>query len=103
MHYISREIAFKWAGNLQLTISQIADSNRVLMAFSKVLNIVGEPSRNMIIGYIQEKYGISIYSNSLHSIAVEEIEDTILEIFPIGSELIVRMLEAELERMNRQQ
>jgi len=57
----------------------------------------------MIIGYIQEKYGISIYSNSLHSIAVEEIEDTILEIFPIGSELIVRMLEAELERMNRQQ
>ncbi|TLY02431.1 MAG: hypothetical protein E6K92_05700 [Thaumarchaeota archaeon] len=64
---------------------------------------MGEPSRNMIIGYIQEKYGISIYSNSLHSIAVEEIEDTILEIFPIGSELIVRMLEAELERMNRQQ
>jgi len=79
------------------------DSNRVLLAFSKVLNIVGEPSRNMIIGYIQEKYGISIFSNSLHPISVEEIEDTILEIFPIGSELIVRMLEAELERMNRQQ
>jgi len=80
------------------------DSNRVLLAFSKVLNIVGEPSRNMIIGYIQEKYGISIFSKSLHSIAVEEIEDTILEIFPIGSELIIRMLEAELDRMsNRQQ
>jgi hypothetical protein len=53
----------------------------------------------MIIGLIQEKYGVSAFSNSLHPISVEEIEDTILEIFPIGSELIIRMLEAELDRM----
>lgn len=79
------------------------DSNRALLAFSKVLNIMGEPSRNMIIGFIQEKYGIRISSNSLHSISVEEIEDTILEIFPIGSELIIRMLEAELDRMSNYQ
>jgi hypothetical protein len=57
----------------------------------------------MIIGFIQEKYGVSIVSNSLHSISVEEIEDTIREIFPIGSELIIKMLEAELDTMSKHQ
>jgi hypothetical protein len=57
----------------------------------------------MIIGFIQEKYGVSVFSNSLHSISVEEIEDTILEIFPIGCELIIKMLEAELDRMSKHQ
>lgn len=69
------------------------------MAFSKVLTVVGEPSRNMIIGYIQEKYGISVFSNSGRRISLQEIEDAIPEILPIGAELIIRILEAELERL----
>ena len=71
----------------------------MLSAFSRVLSIMGEPSQNMIIEYIQKKYGISIFSRSEHSISIKEIEDTIQEIFPIGSELIVRTLKAEIEKM----
>jgi hypothetical protein len=91
------------AGNLKLTISQIVDDNRVLLAFSKVLDILGEPSRNMIIIYIQNKYNVSIFSDvGNRSVSVEEIEDTIQELFPIGSELIIKMLEAEIDRTESQ-
>ena len=60
---------------------------------------MGEPSRNMIVRYIQEKYGISVFSNSGRHISLQEIEDAIPEILPIGAELIIRILEAELERL----
>lgn len=69
------------------------------MAFSKVLTVVGEPSRNMIIAYIQKKYGISVFSNPGRHISLQEIEDTIPEILPIGAELVIRILKAELERL----
>ncbi len=53
----------------------------------------------MIIIYIQKKYNVSIFSDvSNRSVSVEEIEDTIQELFPIGSELIIKMLEAEIDR-----
>ena len=63
------------------------------------MTVVGEPSRNMIIGYIQKKYGISVFSNSGRQISLQEIEATIPEILPIGGELVIRILEAELERL----
>jgi len=68
-----------------------------LLAFIKVVNILGEPSRDMIMEYIKAKYGLSIYSNAVRLISLQEIEDTIPEMFPIGGDLIIRMLEAELD------
>jgi len=47
--------------------------------------------------YIKAKYGLSIYSNAVRLISLQEIEDTIPEMFPIGGDLIIRMLEAELD------
>ncbi|AFU58306.1 hypothetical protein Ngar_c13680 [Candidatus Nitrososphaera gargensis Ga9.2] len=63
------------------------------------MDILGEPSRNMIIIYIQKKYNVSIFSDISRSVSIEEIEDTIQELFPIGSELIIKMFEAEIDRM----
>jgi len=56
----------------------------------------------MIIIYIQKKYNVSIFSEVTRSVSVEEIEDTIQELFPIGSELIIKMFEAEIDRMESQ-
>jgi hypothetical protein len=53
----------------------------------------------MIIQCIQTKYGISVNPDGVNSISMEEIEDTIPEIMPIGSDLVIRMFEAELDRI----
>jgi hypothetical protein len=92
----------KLAGNLKLTISQTVENNRVLLAFSRVLDILGEPSRNMIIAYIQKKYNLPLFSSISRLVSVEDIEDALQEVFPIGSELIIRMLDAEIDRMEQQ-
>jgi hypothetical protein len=55
----------------------------------------------MIIGYIQKKYGVSVFSTPCRHISLQEIEDTIPEILPIGAELIIRILKAELERLEQ--
>jgi len=61
--------------------------------------MLGEPSRNVILQYILNKYDVSIASTGAPSITLEEIQTTIQEIFPIGSELIINMLNAELDKM----
>jgi len=61
--------------------------------------MLGEPSRNVILQYILNKYNVSIVSTGTPSITLEEIQTTIQEIFPIGSELIINMLNAELDKM----
>jgi hypothetical protein len=63
--------------------------------------MLGEPSRNVMIECVQKKYDITLFSNTSRSVSMKEIEDTIQEIFPIGSELIIRMLEAEVGRIGR--
>jgi hypothetical protein len=70
------------------------------LALSKVLDILGEPSRNATMQYIQNKYGISIHSGRAHQLTLEEIEDTMEELFTIGASLIIQMIEAELKMMD---
>lgn len=67
------------------------------MAFGKVLDILGEQSADAIIKHIQKKYGVLVFSNPVRSLSLQEIEDTIPEIFPIGGKLIIKILEAELD------
>ena len=68
-----------------------------MFAFSKVVELLGEQYQVIILGYMQAKYGSSIFSIPGHSITLQEIKDTVRELFPIGGDLIIRMLEAELD------
>jgi hypothetical protein len=72
----------------------------MLLAFGRVLDILGEPSRSMIIAKIQNKHTSSDFLKSaLTPISLTEIEEAIRNAVPIGSELIVKMFEAEYRRL----
>ena len=76
------------------------ERNDVFLALDKVLDVIGEPSRNMTMQYIRQKFGTSIVSSSNPTVSLREIEEALEELFTIGAGMIIQMLEAELQMMN---
>lgn len=69
-----------------------------LSAFLKVLTILGEQSKDLILIEIEKKYGFPLESQK-RPITPMEIEDTIMELFEMAGELIMKMVKAEYHRI----
>jgi hypothetical protein len=54
----------------------------------------------MVVQHIQNKYHNQPRSGSNHPITLNEIEESLEELFTIGAGLIIQMLEAELQMMD---
>jgi len=76
------------------------EKSRTLLALSKVLDVLGEPSRTNTIQFIQNKYHVSPQTGLSRPISVNEVEDALEELFTIGADLIIQMLEAELQMLD---
>ena len=74
------------------------ENSLFLSAFLKVLNILGEQSKELILLKIEKKYGFSI-QNKTRPITPKEIEDTVMEIFEVAGDLIMTMVKAEYQRI----
>ena len=69
-----------------------------LSAFLKVLNILGEQSKELVLLEVERKYGFSLQS-TIRPITPGEIEDTIEEVFEVAGDLIMTMVKAEYNRI----
>lgn len=77
----------------------MTDENKIVqLAFIKVLDILGNPSCEFTLRNIEKKYGFPIL-NGVRPITSSEIEETIMEMFGTGGELIIRLLRAEVQRL----
>ena len=74
------------------------DKGLFLAAFLKVLSILGEQSKDQILIEIEKKYGFPLESQK-RPITPREIEDTIMELFEIAGDLIMKMVKAEYHRI----
>ena len=74
------------------------ENSLFLSAFLKVLNILGEQSKELILLKIEKKYGFSL-QNKTRPITTKEIEDTVMEIFEVAGDLIMTMVKAEYQRI----
>jgi hypothetical protein len=74
------------------------ENSLFLSAFLKVLNILGEQSKELILLEIERKYGFSLQSKT-RPITPKEIEDTVMELFEVAGDLIMTMVKAEYHRI----
>ena len=70
-----------------------------LSAFMRVLGILGEQSKDLVLLEIERKYGFSLQSTT-RPITPSEIEDTIEEVFEVAGDLIMTMVKAEYNRIS---
>jgi len=76
-----------------------SENSLFLSAFLKVLTILGEQSKDLILLEIEKKYGFPLESQK-RPITPREIEDTIMELFEMAGELIMKMVKAEYHRIS---
>jgi len=69
-----------------------------LSAFLKVLDILGEQSKELVLVEIEKKYGFPL-ENQTRPITSREIEDTVMELFEMAGDLIIKMVKAEYRRI----
>jgi hypothetical protein len=74
------------------------ENDLFLSAFLKVLNIVGEQSKELILIEVKKKYGVSLQSKT-RPITPKEIEDSVMDLFEIAGDLIMTMVKAEYYRI----
>jgi hypothetical protein len=74
------------------------ENSLFLSAFLKVLNILGEQSKELILLEIEKKYGFPLQSKT-RQITPKEIEDTVMELFEVAGDLIMTMVKAEYQRI----
>jgi hypothetical protein len=74
------------------------ENNLFLTAFSKVLNILGEQSKESVLLEIERKYGFPL-QNKTRPITPKEIEDTVKDLFEVAGDLIMTMVRAEYYRI----
>lgn len=66
-------------------------------SFVKVLEILGQQSRERTLEYIKRKYGFQL-ENDIRPLTAKEIEESIRELFGIGGQLIIEIMRAEIQR-----
>jgi hypothetical protein len=66
-------------------------------SFVKVLEILGQESRERTLEYIKHKYGFQ-FENDTHTFTSREIEESIMELFGIGGQLIIEIIRADIQR-----
>ena len=66
-------------------------------SFVKVLDILGQDSRERTLEYIKRKYGFQ-FDNASRPFTAREIEESIMELFGIGGQLIIEIMRADIQR-----
>jgi len=74
------------------------NEDKLLCALLKVLDILSQQSREEVLSKIEKRYGFPL-ENQIRCISASEIEETMVDIFGQGAQLIIRMVKAEYQRI----
>ena len=81
-----------------MSASPDLENSLFLSAFLRVLNILGEQSKDLVLIEIEKKYGFPLEGQK-RPITPREIEDTVMGLFEVAGDLIMKMVKAEYRRI----